>query len=208
MKSGFKTAAWKSPDEKTVAQHLDEHVPDDIIVKMLVEGGIRYASMDMKTGISVEGLVLNAPLLAGPLELDPRGGYYLQGDIVSFLRLKFNKKEISPIAEKASMTLLISSEELLKTQAYLYRVMLSHLREKATQYDKLDAADAIARTHPQELKTLYAAITIPKAKPDQPTPSPAKKNLHPFVHFRQQSEDQDTEGQPDLADDDVCEVYK
>ena len=88
--------AWKHPegDEATavcLAACLD--------VQLIVDKNVDlYKSIDMKSGLSQQGLLDSKVMLKSLLEVDPRGGYFLQVDMVRAATRKFLQARASPNA--------------------------------------------------------------------------------------------------------------
>ena len=96
----------------------------------------------MKKGISVKDLVLHAPALKRAMALDPRGGFFRQKEIYKiFAKLAESHEHVAyflAFCEKFGYSSLQAS---LISCAYLFRVMLSHIREKKTEYMQIENAD-------------------------------------------------------------------
>ena len=90
--------------------------------------------------------------------------------------------------------------------AYLYRVMLSHIRSRYASWDKIGRPTDSA-THPDAMQGLYNSITSP------PTPSPQKKTTaktaHPMPFFRNNGDDDDeADDDSDIDDEDLTTIWR
>jgi len=140
---------------------------------------------DMKIGIDVEKLVHYQPTLCRLLLLDPRGGYFLQSDVKDGIERNSCKPEYTAAYNALAMTKGLSRMQQLKKDAYVWRVMLSHVREKSCAYSKLADKSKDVSGHPQSLIDMYNMITPPRQPPtiEEPAMKPCA-----FIAFREKEE--------------------
>ena len=137
-----------------------------------------YGSDNMQSGIDMEALRQQAPLLQGLLELDPRGGYLAQTHVNQALTQavvsanKWEKVESKTVPGMAD-------GDVIQVLAYKIRVMLSHTRnayDNSSLHEVHALADLFSRIRPQ--------TGTPDAKRQRRDGRLVGKRPHPFINFR------------------------
>lgn len=177
--------SYKVPAGENVAAIFADAISpsaEEIMIK-----GLMYKSRDMKIGIDILALKQHREMIMKLMVIDPRGGHFDQPDIELGLKVYHDKPlyraSLQSQAHAASPPLSLS--ELVADQAYTLRVMLSHTREKANQFKKLQAAgkDIDARTHPEWLREIYSMMDLPTVHTPTKT-TESKRQLCTFSFFR------------------------
>ncbi|CAK0820369.1 unnamed protein product [Prorocentrum cordatum] len=136
----------------------------------------------MKIGVDVDALVTFSGTLKRLMQVDPRGGYFLQSDVELAIKRCAIKEAHSTMWDGWCKLNEYTHEEGYKNSAYVVRVMLSHVRNKADDFNKLGAsgqAKARESSHPQELRDIYNVIDV-----DKGAASVRKTRPHPLPAFR------------------------
>ena len=127
---------WKSEEKATdvhISEALEPAFRDIVFTQFLA-----YPSEDMNKGLHVELLAEYAKTLLGPLvALDPRGGLMNQADMQAAVKILAEKEEYKAAFEKVAQDKKANPEFLQMKLAYTIRVMLSHIRKKREQMEKL-----------------------------------------------------------------------
>ena len=186
-----RVAIWRSTNGQAVAERISPIL--DNKSQSLCLKGVLYDARDMKTGIDVKKLEHYEKELNDLFELDERGAHFGQPDMEASLEMQYKKEELAASVQQLAARKQFSPLELRADQAYAWRVMLSHCREKHADYMTFIEKNPFAPqppSHPAWLIKLYRKIQ--DAKPPIPTqavgaaPAP-KPTVHPngpFVHFR------------------------
>ena len=125
-------------------------------------------------------------LLAPLLTLDPKGGFSKRVHMESMWEAVYNESRVGEYVDAMVARCNSGSKQNLKErEAYGYRVMLSHVREKAERHRSLKGTPS-DKSHPDELIKLYGLITVKAAATPQEKP-------HPFFAFRPVEADADDE---------------
>ena len=145
----------------------------------------------MQVGINLDALCKWAHLGVRAGNLDPRGAYFSQADVVAaldtFVELPENKQIVEKDAFERALSQTPCRGDWVKKEAYAFRTMCSHWRIKCKEWKESKGA---AKTHTAELKLVYASFTdyppAPPAPPALPAPPPIRdprnSDSQPF-HF-------------------------
>jgi len=196
---------WATPDATKTTVECIALALEPTFTEYLVQGGFKYESEDMKTGIDIPTIIKHKDALTKLLHLDPRGGWFGQRNMMAAIDRLANK-EIHKEAFKAWCA-PYSEEKGIMSSSYAMRVMLSHVRIKKHAFLKLRGAE-VRDGHPDELRALYAIIN--DVQRQQPIDA-----LNPFIHFRHEDGDDDDEQQEEeeeeiivwkavVVEDDTC----
>ena len=167
---------WRSPDPSL--SNLKAVIEPNWSA-IMATGGWDYPSLCMKKGIQPDKLVKTSAVLMGCMQLDPRGGYIRQDDafqvickIVLMPQHQFTFEAYCVAKQHPSVVAGV------RRVAYSLRVMLSHTREKFSQWKGL--AQKEARSHPDWLVEIYNVISeeLPRSS----------KVPNPFIHLREPDE--------------------
>ena len=184
----MRVSALKGDD---VGQRLFDALEPHFGAHFVTGGGVTYPSLDMKLGISLEHLEKYKDELKAFMTVDPRGGHFRQEDMYEAVYRLASSKELKPLFDSFTLTDTTwggDPAEAAKYVAYIYRVMLSHVREKCRNFKAL-AADAEHTTHPDWLQDVYEAITVTEAEENEP---PLQQKPHPLPAFRLEEQVADT----------------
>ncbi|CAK0850791.1 unnamed protein product [Prorocentrum cordatum] len=136
----------------------------------------------MQIGVDADALATFSGTLKRLMQVDPRGGYFLQSDVELAIKRCAIKEAHSTMRDGWCKLNEYTHEEGYKNSAYVVRVMLSHVRNKADDFNKLGAsgqAKARESSHPQELRDIYNVIDV-----DKGAASVRKTRPHPLPAFR------------------------
>ena len=128
--SSFKS--WKLPNfnSSITIECLEEAL---LLAKsrLLDNNGQPYSSLVMGKGLNIENLLTFKSMLTDLMEVDPRGGYFSQSDLVASLSEISNRtdeKEFSDKLETIAAARQVTRSSVLERVAYCIRVMLNHCR--------------------------------------------------------------------------------
>ena len=157
----------------------------------LLHGGWNYQSIDMKVDIDVEMMEKFAEELEGLIELDPRGGHFLQRDFETGVKRAAVASKCRELFQAFYQTKGYDNfDHAVTWVAYQYRVMLSHFREKYTGYLKIDAVSReTAPTHPEWLKKIYKKLKDVEVE-SMPQAAAYPRRQHPLPAFRAPEDDE------------------
>ena len=99
--------------------------------RLLDNNGQPYSSLVMGKGLNIENLLTFKSMLTDLMEVDPRGGYFSQSDLVAKLMEISNRtdeKEFSDKLETIAAARQVTRSSVLERVAYCIRVMLNHCR--------------------------------------------------------------------------------
>ena len=174
-------SAWTPPEESGQSADdilLESLAPD--FGDVLLRGGFKYKSTDMQVGVDVDSLVLFSGTLKRLMQVDVRGGYFLQSDMELAIRRCATNPSHASTWDGWCKVNEYSHDEGYKNSAYAVRVMLSHVRNKADAWKKLGAQGqqrSRDASHPPELRAIYDIIDSEKepaaARRTRPHPLPA-----------------------------------
>ena len=125
---------WQ-PDEGT--SHVDVFRPiigldaDEFFYK-----GVKLKSKDFKVGIDNDAMFPFRESLGGLIDVDPRGGYFNQEMVEDVMGEFHNDLNYAASVRVLAGQKSMSAKEMQYDQAYMTRVMLSHIRIKASRYYK------------------------------------------------------------------------
>ena len=137
-----RTASWKPQDGNGVA--LIQAALNPFLDKLLVDNGKVYTSENMRKGFDKARLELHAPMLASLLQLDKRGGYFAQTDLMQALsNIQATNKEWSNKVEAKAKDVGRSSFVMKARMGYYIRVMFAHLRSRRKSHKPGDDADGL-----------------------------------------------------------------
>eukprot|EP00959_Pyramimonas_sp_CCMP1952_P463094 9484328-Pyramimonas_sp.AAC.2 len=180
-----------------------ENAPE-LISKCFERDGplIDYPSTDMKVGIDMGALEKQKTPIARLILVDVRGGFFRQGDIKKGLEdvWAHRREEITDWGALHTCTDINSSLDLM---AYKLRVMMSHIREKHSQFQKLEG-EKYGKAHPKWIRDIYENI-VP-VKPDGKEDH--RQAPHPLFAFRGPEGDDDDDDDGDHPDEPATIIFK
>eukprot|EP00959_Pyramimonas_sp_CCMP1952_P343183 7188871-Pyramimonas_sp.AAC.1 len=97
-----------------------------------------------------------SPCLHALFSLDPRGGYFLQDDMVRTVTHLCQERDAASKLHALSVGLKKSESETIENIAYAYRVMCSHVREK---FDAISKQSRANRATGGPLDVVFQALT-------------------------------------------------
>ena len=184
-----KVKSWRPPPGTSAS---DDHIYPKVKehAALLVTKPIDYESRDMKTGISVVKLLVYIPLLLALLAIDKRGGYFKQTSVEEALTKLYNEDDHRATILMHALSLKLTLRDHIIDQAYVCRVMLSHLREKATLW-MAGKKHEPSKGHPAELIVGYSIIK------NHMHTAAYKKTTNKFIHYQTESseESEDSEAE-------------
>ena len=124
----------------------------------MATGGWDYPSLSMVKGIEPDKLIKASAVLMGCMQLDPRGGYIRQTDLFTVIwQIVILPQYAFTFQAYCSAKKHPSVQAGVGRVAYSLRVMLSHTREKFSQWKGLTQKQA--RSHPDWLVEMYNVIS-------------------------------------------------
>ena len=139
-----------------------------------------YESRDMRADIDNAGLLIHGPALAALIEIDKRGGFFRQTDVKDALVERWAHRR-SELLEWGLKRKCSDFQQTMALMTYVFRVMLSHVRERCDQFNALASDSISSKNHPQWLRDIYDKIE-PVQGDDQMAAE--ERRPHPCFAFR------------------------
>ena len=128
-----RTTVWKHNSGQDATVVAISNVFGPILQQITAIGTHIYDSTCMKTGTNVQLLLKNSFALLPFIQLDPKGGYFGQLDMVAGMEMAFEKTDDAEetlrgqIYAKADLH-MEHGDEAIKLTIFKIRVMLAHMR--------------------------------------------------------------------------------
>ena len=178
--------AWRHPDgDEAAIATLHKIAAAKFATRC--QRGCFYPRFDMKIGFDMELFQDFSDDLSEYINLDSRGGYFLQEHMVAAITHAANDEGNRSAFGQFTSTNDLDPPEAVETIAYQTRVVLSHFREKYKAFNALDAATRLSATlpsHPQWLRTLYEIVDSKISKTTKKKQIAPSSIRHPLRAFR------------------------
>ena len=136
-KKSKRTTIWMtSSGTKTAVECIAEVLTTHIAV-LLVSGGLRYTSNDMKSGMDIPLLITHAKLLSELISLDPRGGFFGQKNMDAAFKYTTAQEKFKTSFEAwcaKNPDGPTTTDRGCLEASYACRVMLAHGQKKMRLY--------------------------------------------------------------------------